>query len=179
MGHATYTPQDVILASGCSGALELAITTLVGPGQTILLPSPGFSIYHTICANRGIQAKNYQCLPDRQWEVDLTQLESLVDSSTRAILVNNPSNPCGSVFSKDHLMEILALAERHKLPIISDEVYEYMVFPPAVFHPLASLSTSVPILTCTGMAKKFIVPGWRIGWVLIHSPNQILDEVGS
>lgn len=67
--------------------------------------------------------------PEREWEVDLEQLSSLVDERTKVILVNNPSNPCGSVFSREHIKAILEIAEKHQLPIISDEVYYDMVFP--------------------------------------------------
>ena len=65
--------------------------------------------------------------PEASWEVDLDSLESCIDCTTAAIVINNPSNPCGSVFSREHLMDILDLAERHKLPIISDEIYEHFV----------------------------------------------------
>jgi tyrosine aminotransferase len=73
--------------------------------------------------------------PEREWEVDLEQLGSLVDSRTRVILMNNPSNPCGSVFSLEHIQAILATAEKHQLPVISDEVYYDMVFPSSGWHP--------------------------------------------
>jgi tyrosine aminotransferase len=67
--------------------------------------------------------------PEKEWEVDLEQMSSLVDERTKVILVNNPSNPCGSVFSREHIAAILEIAEKHQLPIISDEVYYDMVFP--------------------------------------------------
>ena len=65
--------------------------------------------------------------PERSWEVDTMHMESLIDRKTAAIIINNPSNPCGSVFSKDHIQDILSVASRHKVPIIADEIYAYFV----------------------------------------------------
>jgi len=120
---------------------------------------------------------NFQ--PDRQWEIDLDHLEQLIDADTVAIVVTNPSNPCGSVYSKQHLLDILAIAERHFLPIIGDEIYGGLVFKGQHFYSLASLSKSVPILSCGGTAKKYLVPGWRVGWILIYDKNETFKrEVG-
>lgn len=162
------TYKDVILACGCSGALELALDVLLNPGDNVLLPKPGFSIYQTISISRGHEVRHYNLLPERSWEIDIDHLESLIDDRTRAILVNNPSNPCGSVYSKQHLEAILEVAEKYMVPIISDEVYEHVVFPGYKFYPLAQLSENVPILTCGGISKGYLVPGWRLGWVLIY-----------
>jgi tyrosine aminotransferase len=91
----------------------------------------------------------------------LESLESQIDEKTRAIIINNPSNPCGSVYSKEHLLEIIDLADKYKLPIISDEIYGKIVFSGSKFYPLASLTNKVPILTIGGLAKEYLVPGWR------------------
>ena len=77
----------------------------------------------------GIETKEYNLLPEQDWEVDLRHMESLIDEKTAAIIVNNPSNPCGSVFSIEHLKQILDIAERNKVPIIADEIYDNFVFP--------------------------------------------------
>jgi tyrosine aminotransferase len=85
-----------------------------------LLPAPGFSLYETLASSKGISCKFYRLLPEKQWDVDLVHLEELIDENTAAILVNNPSNPCGSNYSKDHLAAILAIAEKHCVPVISE-----------------------------------------------------------
>jgi tyrosine aminotransferase len=126
--------EDVYIASGCSDALNLAITVLANENENIIIPKPGFSLYETLATSKGIKCKFYDLLPDRQWEMDLVQLEGLIDGDTRAIVLNNPSNPCGSNFSREHLLGIISLrvafleiAERHQIPIISDEIYADMV----------------------------------------------------
>ncbi|KND01992.1 tyrosine aminotransferase [Spizellomyces punctatus DAOM BR117] len=175
--QAPLTSADVILASGCSDALNLCIGALANEGQNILLPAPGFSLYETLASSKGIECRFYDLQPHRSWEIDLNHLETLVDENTAAILVNNPSNPCGSVYSKQHLLDILAVAEKHRLPIISDEIYADMAFTGHEFLPISTLTTTVPILTTGGLAKKYLVPGWRVGWVLVHDRNGALEQI--
>ena len=119
-------------------------------------------------------------------------MESLIDENTAAIIVNSPSNPCGSVFSVAHMKQILSIAEQYKVPIIADEIYDNFVFPGQVFIPvtsftshriilqtyvpIASLTTTVPVLSCGGLTKRFLVPGWRMGWIVIYDRNHVFDQ---
>ncbi|CAL8374387.1 unnamed protein product [Arctogadus glacialis] len=168
--------KDVVLTSGCSQAIELCISVLSNPGDNILIPCPGFSLYKTIALSIGVQVKLYNLLPERSWEVDLEHLESLVDEKTTCLVLTNPSNPCGSVFSKEHLEGILKVASKHCLPILADEIYGDMVFPGCTYTSLATLSSDVPILSCGGLAKRWLVPGWRMGWILIHDRKEVFGS---
>ncbi|KAJ1967578.1 hypothetical protein IWQ62_001770 [Dispira parvispora] len=182
---APLTPDDVILTSACSGALEMAIGSLADPGQNILVPLPGFPLYKTLAQSRGVDIREYRLLPERNWEVDLADFESLIDDNTAAVIINNPSNPCGSVFSRTHLLAILAVCERNHVPIIADEIYADIVFDSSategsienVFYPISSLTQTVPILTVGGLAKQWLVPGWRMGWILIHDRQNLFSQV--
>ena len=109
--------------------------------------------------------------------IDLKQLESLIDQDTRAIIVNNPSNPVGAVYPKEHLEDVLRIAEQHSLPVIADEVYGDLTFNNAKFIPLASLSPKVPILTVDSISKRYLAPGWRLGWIIVHNRNNALGEI--
>lgn len=170
--------DDVVMTSGCSQALDLAISALANPGKhNILLPKPGFPLYMTLCASKGIGVKYYNLIPASDWEIDLGHLESMIDKKTSAILINNPSNPCGAVYSRKHLEDICAVARKHNLPIISDEIYADMAFEPFEFTPLNNVSEDVPFLEVGGIAKQYMVPGWRVGWLLIHDRNNVLGEV--
>ncbi|XP_014676018.1 PREDICTED: tyrosine aminotransferase-like [Priapulus caudatus] len=169
--------KDVIMTGGCSHALDLCIQVIANRGQNILVPKPGFSIYKTLANSLGIHCKYYSLLPDKDWQVDLEDLESQIDGLTAAIVVNNPSNPCGSVFTRRHLEEILQVAEDNYVPIIADEIYAHFVFSGHEFYPIASLTTKVPVLSCGGLTKRFLIPGWRMGWITIHDRNDIFKEV--
>lgn len=117
--------------------------------------------YEHFLESYGIHSRYYECVPENNWEIDIKQMESLIDENTAAIIIANPSNPCGSVFSKYHLEEILEVAEKNFLPIISDEVYEHMVFPGIKYHAISSLKSAqnVNILCCSAISKRFLVPG--------------------
>ncbi|CAI5736715.1 unnamed protein product [Hyaloperonospora brassicae] len=175
--EAPLTTDDVIITSGCSGAIEMALQGLLNPGDNILLPNPGFPLYRALCAAYKIECRLYTLKPETNWEVDLKHMQTLIDDRTKAILVNNPSNPCGSVFSKSHSEEILEVAELNKIPIITDEIYGDMVFGNNAFYPMASLTTTVPVVTVGGLAKQFLIPGWRVGWITVHDRNNVLADV--
>uniref|UniRef100_A0A672ZQJ3 Tyrosine aminotransferase n=1 Tax=Sphaeramia orbicularis TaxID=375764 RepID=A0A672ZQJ3_9TELE len=172
--EAPLEAEDVILTSGCSQAIDLAISVLCNPGDNILVPCPGFSLYKTLAVSLGIEVKLYNLLPEKSWEADLQHMESLIDERTSCLIVTNPSNPCGSVFSKEHLQKILNVASRHCVPILADEIYTDLVR--CTSPSMASLSSSVPILSCGGLAKRWLVPGWRMGWILIHDRNNIFGS---
>ena len=155
LDNCPITEHNIIIGSGCSQALDLCINGLAEQGNNILVPTPGFSLYLTICSNRNIQAKCYNLDVNKDWEVDITHMESLIDKNTRAILVNNPSNPCGTAYSKEHLLEILAVAEKYKLPIIADEIYANMTFNGGKFYPMAELNTEVTIISVGGIDKQY------------------------
>lgn len=171
------TPDDVILCSGCSSSLDLCITAIANPGQNILIPRPGFSIYRTLAISHDIEVRSYNLLPDKQWQIDLKQMEELIDENTAAVVLTNPSNPCGSVFSKEHIIDTIALCEKYRVPIIADEIYEHFVFPNVEYHSISSLSENVPVLSCGGLTKRFLVPGWRLGWITIHDRHDILKDI--
>lgn len=104
-------------------------------------------------------------------------MESQIDSNAACIIINNPSNPCGSVYSEDHLRDLLEIAYRYQLPVIADEIYERLVFKGEKFVSLTSLNSGVPILACGGLAKRFLVPGWRVGWISVHDDTGAFDSI--
>ncbi|KAH8375777.1 hypothetical protein KR200_006422 [Drosophila serrata] len=169
-------PMEVVLCSGCSSALEYCILALADRGQNVLVPRPGFCLYHTLAEGLDIEVRYYDLLPDQQWRADLVQLESLIDENTAALLINNPSNPCGSVFDEKHLRQLIAICERHYLPIIADEIYEHFVFPGSKHLAVSSLTKEVPVLSCGGLTKRFLVPGWRMGWIIVHDRKERLVD---
>jgi len=153
--------------------LDLAITVLGNPGDNILMPRPGFPLYETLARYQGIDVKHYELIPEQSWQVDLEHLESLIDDKTKALVLVNPSNPCGSCYSKTHLEKFIKVAEKHRVPIIADEVYADIVYAGEQFFDCASLSENVPVFTCGGIAKRFLVPGWRLGWLVLHDRKEI------
>jgi tyrosine aminotransferase len=117
-------------------------------------------------------------LPEKNWDVDLKEMEANIKPNTKAILVNNPSNPCGSCFTKEHMLDILAIADRHRVPIISDEVYYGLSYDEErPFHSMGNMTSTVPVM-CTGaLSKIYCVPGWRFGWTIVYNNQGYFDKV--
>eukprot|EP00299_Pterocystis_sp_00344_P011190 c5173_g1_i1.p1 GENE.c5173_g1_i1~~c5173_g1_i1.p1 ORF type:complete len:430 (+),score=83.14 c5173_g1_i1:35-1291(+) len=172
-----FTADDVVLASGCSGALDMCITVLANEGDNILIPCPAFSLYQTLADSKGIECRHYNLMADRHWEINLDELAGLVDKRTKAIVINNPSNPCGSVFSLEHLKAICAKAAELQIPIIADEIYAHMTFSDTKFYSILDAECRVPTLIAGGIAKRYNVPGLRLGWVVVHDPVGAFAQV--
>jgi len=169
------TSEDIYLTSGCSDALNIAICSLLNENDSILLPRPGFSFYETLCGRYGFKPIFYNLSPNNDWEIDNKHLREQIEKSKKkpkCLLINNPSNPCGSVLSKQNLLNCLEIANEYQIPIIADEIYSAMIFKNAVFYPIASLTNNVPIISVGGTAKEFLVPGWRLGWIMAYEPKK-------
>lgn len=168
--------DDVILTSGGSSSLEMCFYVLANPGENILIPTPSFN-YLTWLHGFGINSKPYKLDSSKNFEVDLENLEAQIDENTKAIVVNNVGNPCGNVFSRQHMLDIISIAERNGLVLISDDIYEHFVFPGVEYYSFASLSKNVPILSCSGLTKRFIMPGIRLGWLVVHDHGDALKDI--
>ncbi|WVF65713.1 tyrosine aminotransferase [Kwoniella sp. CBS 6097] len=178
--HVRYDISDIVLTHGVGQALDLVFSVMMPPASVekanIILPRPGFAQYSALLSNLDAEIRYYDCIEEQNWEVDLEMLDSLCDDDTRAILITNPSNPVGSNYSREALKAIVEIAERHKVPIIADEIYGHMTWD-GPFVPLSSLSQSVPIITLSGLSKRFLFPGWRFGWLAIHDPLGVAAEL--
>jgi tyrosine aminotransferase len=172
----SLSADDVILTNGCNGALDVCFRSLANAGDNILVPSPGFATYNTLLETSGIIVKEYRLLPEQNWNVDLDYLDSLFDSKTKALLVNCPSNPCGSVYTKEHKLQILQVAAKHYVPVVADEVYGGMVSSDVQYHSFGAISTELPVLVCSSLAKRYLVPGWRLGWIVLNDPINALSS---
>jgi len=171
--------EDVFMTIGCSEALSHAIAALAVEGANILLPRPGFPLYSTLCQRHGVACKFYDLDGENGWEIKLDSLSQLRDEHTVAIIVNNPSNPCGAVYSEEHLRGICATCETLRLPIIADEVYEDVAFDEdRPFLPIAQFGGRVPIMAVSALSKRWLAPGWRLGWLVMHDYGHILSTAG-
>lgn len=183
----TVDPDQVLIASGCSGALELVLTGMLDEDSILLVPKPGFPLYEVIAKSHGAQVEHYRLDPDNSWQVDFLHLNSIMEKCgerVRGIVVCNPSNPTGAVFSRAHLQMIVKVCERFRLPIIADEVYGDLVHSNNTYHPMADVAAELgnllPVITVSGIGKQFLLPGWRIGWAIfkdnIHGSLADVEE---
>ncbi|KAG5235437.1 aminotransferase TAT [Salix suchowensis] len=152
--------DDVFITSGCTQAIDVALAMLARPGANILLPRPGFPIYELCAAFRHLEVRHFDLLPEKGWEVDLDTIEALADQNTVAVVIINPGNPCGNVYSYQHLKKIAETAEKLKVLVIADEVYGHLVFGRNPFVPMGVFGSI-----------RWIVPGWRLGWFVTSDPS--------
>ncbi|KAK4438645.1 Nicotianamine aminotransferase 1 [Sesamum alatum] len=170
--------EDVFLTAGANHAIEVILTVLARPGANILLPRPGYPLYEARAAFSNLEVRHFDLLPDRGWEVDLDAVEALADDNTIAMVVINPGNPCGNVFKSEHLQKIVEVAKRIGILLIADEVYNHLVFGCNKFVPMGSFGSVTPVLTLGTISKRWLIPGWRCGWIAVTDPNRILNKTG-
>ncbi|KAL3616947.1 hypothetical protein CASFOL_039341 [Castilleja foliolosa] len=170
--------DDVYMTLGCTQAIEVIVTVLASPGANILLPKPGFPTFEARCAFSDLEYRHFDLLPEKGWEMDLDAIEALADENTVAIVVINPGAPCGVVFSYDHLKKVAEIAKKLGIIVISDEVYEHIVFGDTPFVRMATFSSIVPVFTLGSLSKRWAVPAWRMGWLVTCDPCGALRDSG-
>jgi len=170
--------DDVYVTLGCAQAIEVILTVLSRPNANILLPRPGFFLYDIRAAYTQLEVRHFDLLPEKGWEVDLDAVEALADENTAAIVIINPGNPCGNVFTHEHLKKVAETARKLGILVISDEVYGHLTFGSNPFVPMGVFGSIAPVITVGSISKRWIVPGWRLGWLVTNDPNGILEEYG-
>ncbi len=164
-GVNTLTAEDVFIGNGVSELIDLTLRALLNPGDEILIPSPDYPLWTaSVTLNQG-KAVHYPCRPDSGFQPDPEAIARLVTPRTRGIVVINPNNPTGAVYSEETLRAIVRIAEKHQLVIFSDEIYDQMTYDGARFIPLATLVNDTLCATFSGLSKVYRACGYRVGWV--------------
>ena len=169
--------DDVYLGNGASELIHLACTAIVNTGDEVLVPAPDYPLWNGAVTLGGGKAVHYRCDEQADWFPDIEDIKAKINSRTRAIVVINPNNPTGAVYSKALLLEIVELARQHDLIILADEIYDKILYDGAVHHCLAALSHDVLTLTFNGLSKAYRLCGWRSGWMLISGPKHMAKDL--
>ena len=164
--------DDVIMGNGVSELIVMSMQALLNSGDEVLIPSPDYPLWTAAVAMAGGTPKHYRCDESDDWQPDIADIESKITPHTRGIVVINPNNPTGAVYSEEHLKQIVALAEKHNLVVFADEIYDRIVYDDAVHIPLATLVKDVLCLTFNGLSKTYRLAGFRSGWVVISGAKQ-------
>jgi alanine-synthesizing transaminase len=165
----------VVITSGTSEGIELALQALVDPGAEVLVPVPTYPLYTAVLSKIGARPAYYRTDPSRGWLPDMDHLRSLISANTRALVVIDPNNPTGSVYAPDVRRQLIALADEHNIPILADEVYGDLAYDGPV-PALASLDREAPIISFSSLSKAYLAPGWRAGWLAVGR-HERLDGV--
>lgn len=170
-------PNDVFICNGVSEAASMLMTSLVSTGDEILLPSPCYSLWSNNAYICGGKPVFYRCDPTNGWNPDTDDIEKKITPKTKAILVINPNNPTGAVYSRETLLTIADIARKHELVLLSDEIYDRLVMDGLHHESLGALAPDVPCITFNGLSKSHIICGFRCGWMVFSGPNGALDDI--
>jgi len=167
---------DIFVTTGASEAIDICLTALVNEGENVLTPTPGYPLYTAIQSKLQAYENPYYLDEANNWQPDLDDIKKKINDKTKAIVLINPNNPTGSLYSTEILEEIVKLALEHNLVIFADEIYDKLLFDRKKHVSIGSLNKEVSCITFGGLSKNYMVPGFRIGWGIISGKNENLRE---
>lgn len=163
--------DDIYLGNGVSELITMTMQALLDDGDEVLIPAPDYPLWTAMTTLAGGKAVHYICDEENEWNPDLADIESKITPKTVALLVINPNNPTGAVYSKEVLRGIVELARKHQLLLLADEIYDRILYDDAEHTSLASLAPDLLCLTYNGLSKAYRVAGYRAGWLAITGPK--------
>lgn len=171
------SPDRVVITSGTSEGIELALTALAESGDDVLIPVPTYPLYTAVLAKIGARAVFYRTDPARGWLPDVDHIRSLITPATKALVVIDPNNPTGATYSADVRRELVEIADRHNFPLLADEVYADIAFTGPV-RALAAENPQAPVISFSSLSKAYLAPGWRAGWMAVGGDSRLDDVLG-
>ncbi|GAA4755264.1 pyridoxal phosphate-dependent aminotransferase [Gordonia alkaliphila] len=166
-----FDVDDVLLGNGVSELITMTMQALLNDGDEVLIPSPDYPLWTAMTALSGGTPVHYRCDEDNDWNPSLEDIEAKITDRTKAIVVINPNNPTGAVYSPEILKGMVDLARKHSLLILADEIYDKILYDDAVHTSIATLAPDMLVLTFNGLSKAYRVCGYRAGWVVITGPK--------
>lgn len=163
--------DDIYIGNGVSELIVMAMQGLLNDEDEVLIPAPDYPLWTAAVALSGGEAIHYHCDDENHWFPDLEDMANKITPKTKAIVLINPNNPTGAVYSKEILLGIIELARQHNLIIFSDEIYDKILYDQAKHIPTASLANDVLIITMGGLSKNYRIAGFRAGWMVISGPK--------
>ena len=170
------TLEDIYLGNGASELIVMATNGLLDNGDELLLPSPDYPLWTAAASLSGGTPVHYHCEESNGWMPDLADIRAKVTPKTKGIVVINPNNPTGALYSDDLLRGIVAIAREHGLVIFADEVYDKVLYDGVRHTPLASLSQDVLTLTFNSLSKSYRSCGYRAGWMVISGDKKMARD---
>lgn len=167
---------DVFVTTGASEAIELCLMALVNRGENVLTPAPGYPLYTACIAKMEAVENPYYLDEADNWQPDIDDIRSKINDETRAIVLINPNNPTGALYTGETLRQIITLAKEHNLVIFADEIYDKLLMEGRTHVSIASLDEDVSCITFNGLSKSYLGPGLRIGWGIISGRREFLDD---
>ncbi|HUE44019.1 MAG TPA: pyridoxal phosphate-dependent aminotransferase [Candidatus Sulfotelmatobacter sp.] len=173
--HLNVSADEVLVAPGCKMALSLSMMALIEPGDEVLYPDPGFPIYPSFTRGLGGQAVPFFLEEKNQFQPDIAEIAAKITPRSKALIFNSPNNPTGTVFSEETLQQIAALAVKHDLWVIADEIYARILFNGEYKSIYAMPGMAERTIIIDGFSKSFAMTGWRLGYAV--APKAFIDAL--
>ncbi len=171
------TVDDVYIGNGVSELIMMVLQTFIDDGNEILVPAPDYPLWTGAVMLCGGVPVHYRCDEGNGWNPDLEEIEAKITDRTHALVIINPNNPTGAVYSEETVRGLVDIARRHDLVVMADEIYEKIIFDDAVHHHAATFADDdVLCLTFSGLSKAYRVCGYRAGWVMISGPRHLATD---
>ena len=164
--------DDIYLGNGVSELITMAMQALLNNGDEVLVPAPDYPLWTAAVSLSGGTAVHYVCDEQADWFPDIADIESRINSNTRALVIINPNNPTGAVYSNDILLQLIELCRKHGLILFADEIYSKIIYDDAVHTSVASLCDDVFIVSFNGLSKSYRLAGFRSGWIILSGPKE-------
>ncbi|WP_299804788.1 pyridoxal phosphate-dependent aminotransferase [uncultured Shewanella sp.] len=159
--------EDIYIGNGVSELIVMAMQGLLNSGDEILVPSPDYPLWTASVHLSGGKAQHYRCDEESDWFPDLEDIKSKITPRTRGIVLINPNNPTGAVYSKELILEVIELCRQNDMILFADEIYDRILYDDAVHIPAASLSDDILTVTFNGLSKVYRAAGFRMGWMML------------
>jgi aspartate/methionine/tyrosine aminotransferase len=168
--------DNVIVTQGISEGIQMVMAALIDAGDEILLPGPTYPPYISYARFFGGKPITYETVEEDCWQPNIDDLRSKISKRTRGIAIINPNNPCGALYEEKIVKQILDLAGEYDLPVLSDEIYDQIIYEKK-FVSTAYLAKDVPVIGLNGFSKAYLMTGWRLGYVYFHDQENQLQEL--
>ena len=166
-GTPNASPERVFVGNGVSELIDISLRALLNPGEEVLVPSPDYPLWSAATILNDGRPVYYKCDRDNGFLPDPEQIESLISSRTRALVLINPNNPTGASYPRDLLERIVEVARHYRLLLLVDEIYDHILYDGNVFQPVAPLAGDLPCVSFGGLSKVHRACGWRVGWAVL------------
>lgn len=167
---------DVFIGNGVSELIVMTLQALLDDGDEVLIPMPDYPLWTAAANLAGGKAVHYRCQEDNGWQPDLADIQSKITSNTKGIVIINPNNPTGALYSVETLKGIAELAAKYNLVILADEIYDRILYDDAVHTPMCTITDKTLVLTFNGLSKSHRIAGYRSGWVMLSGKK---DHAGN
>ena len=173
--------EDIYLGNGVSELIVMAMQALLNNGDEVLIPAPDYPLWTAAVTLSGGNPVHYRCDEQQDWFPDIDDIRAKINRRTKAIVLINPNNPTGAVYSPELLEQIVALAREHNLLVLADEIYDKILFDDARHVPAASLADDVLFFTFGGLSKNYRAAGYRAGWMIVsgakHKASNLIEGI--